>query len=145
MCRGCGYRGHLQKFCRKSNQGLASQQGSVAAPSPQNPSQNQSNFPQRTTPPKTNTPAGTQPTVNRGNNAAGASNSGKRLYEMVVEDQATAPMTRGMIYHRAEPIDILFDSGATHSFVSQEVVDRLSLESKALDDAFVVGLPNGDI
>ena len=79
-----------------------------------------------------------------GQYAGGSTNPGKRLYEMVVEENAVAPLTRGMIYYQAEPIDILFDSGATHSFISQKVVERLSLESVHLDDPFMVGLPNGD-
>lgn len=54
------------------------------------------------------------------------------------------PMTTGTLLIRFEPVRLLFDSGATHSFIVENCVDRLGLVCDLECEPFVVALPNGD-
>ena len=54
------------------------------------------------------------------------------------------PRTEGFIPILTHHVRLLFDSGATHSFIAENCVDRLGLVCDLECEPFVVGLPNGD-
>ena len=60
------------------------------------------------------------------------------------DGDATAPAMKGTIHLHDRPVDVLFDSGASHSFICADVVAELGLVSVPLDDPFIVHLPNGE-
>jgi hypothetical protein len=55
-----------------------------------------------------------------------------------------APVSTGTLFFRSEPVRLLFDSGATHSFIAENCVDRIGLACDLECEPFVVRLPNGD-
>ena len=58
------------------------------------------------------------------------------------EDAFSSPITSGTIHIRDASVRILFDTGATHCFISLECVRRLGLEPTPCS-SFIVGLPDG--
>ena len=56
-------------------------------------------------------------------------------------DALNAPTATGMIWIQSKPVHILFDTGATHSFISSACIDRLQLKYST-SASFVVGLPD---
>ena len=57
-------------------------------------------------------------------------------------EEPNAPTATGTIWIRSELVKILFDTGATHSFIATACVDRLHLIC-SIGIPFVVGLPDG--
>ena len=57
-------------------------------------------------------------------------------------DALDAPTTSGTLWIQSSPVHILFDIGATYSFMSSTCVDRLGLATSE-GVGFVVGLPDG--
>ncbi|MCO5697012.1 retroviral-like aspartic protease family protein, partial [Acinetobacter baumannii] len=57
-------------------------------------------------------------------------------------DEPTAPTATGTILIHGLPVKVLFDTGATHSFISDDCVARLSLATVE-GRPFIVGLPDG--
>jgi hypothetical protein len=51
----------------------------------------------------------------------------------------------GTISIRDHPVNILFDSGATHSFISESLVSKLGLHSCHTKDSFIVATAGGRI
>lgn len=65
------------------------------------------------------------------------------MYEMRVEDPKTSAMT-GTLWIRSQPICILFDSGSTHSFISELYFTRLGLDCAYDCEPFITSLADGD-
>ena len=57
-------------------------------------------------------------------------------------DILNAPTATGMIWIQSKPVHILFDTGATHSFMSSACAHRLQLTYSS-SASFVVRLPDG--
>ena len=81
---------------------------------------------------------------NRGRGTgAGANRSNQtRVFEMRRPDALNAPTTTGTIWIKSKPVHILFDTGATHSYMSSACASRLGLTCTE-GVSFVVGLPDG--
>jgi predicted aspartyl protease len=60
----------------------------------------------------------------------------------VLEGEAVLTCTFSI---RDHPIRILFDSGATHSFISESIVSKLGLHSCHTNDSFIVATVGGRI
>ena len=71
-----------------------------------------------------------------------SSKQGQRLYEMRRSDEPDAPVCQGTLYVRSTAAFLLFDSGATHSFISESCVEELGLECTDSFEPFIVNLPN---
>jgi predicted aspartyl protease len=63
---------------------------------------------------------------------------GKRNFTTLVDVPEGAAVLTGTFSIRDHPVKILFDSGATHSFISESVVGKLGLHSCHTKDSFVV-------
>jgi hypothetical protein len=54
---------------------------------------------------------------------------GKLNFTTLVDVPEGAPVLMGTFSVRGHPVRILFDSGATHSFISESLVSKLGLHS----------------
>jgi hypothetical protein len=64
---------------------------------------------------------------------------------MTHEDvKATSDMVAGMLQMNDYQIHILFDFGATHSFIANKNVTKLSKETKKAEKGFIIGTPLGE-
>ena len=133
-CFFCGKEGHVQTYCPKKRQsGTESHQGSVSY----------GNRPQQKSAGTANTDTQSK-APNKGKAPVASSSQGQRLYEMREADGPNAPIAQGTLYLHTTSVCILFDSGATHSFISENCVNKLGLECNETCEPFVVNLPNGE-
>jgi predicted aspartyl protease len=51
----------------------------------------------------------------------------------------------GTFYINDTPVKILFDSGATHSFISESLLDKLGVKGVQTKSAYKITTPGGDI
>ena len=65
-----------------------------------------------------------------------------RVFELRDADQPDAPTATSTIQIHDLPVRVLFDMGATHSFISDACVDRLSLATVE-GIPYMIGLPDG--
>ena len=79
---------------------------------------------------------------NKGKAPMTSSKQGQRLYEMRRSDEPDAPVCQGTLYVRSTAAFLLFDSGATHSFISESCVEQLRLACTDVCEPFIVNLPN---
>ena len=122
----------MKTFCSKRGNGpIPSRQGSTQQPGRGIGANNRA---------ETNNSA---PQQNKGK-APMTSGQGQRLYEMRKADEPNAPVAQGTLSLHSVSALLLFDSGATHSFISSSCVKELGFRCNALCEPFVVGLPNGD-
>jgi hypothetical protein len=70
---------------------------------------------------------------------------GKLNCTTLVDAPEGARVLTGTFSIRDHPIKILFDSGATHSFISESLVSKLGLHSCHIKDSFVVATVGGRI
>ena len=71
-------------------------------------------------------------------------NNGGRVYVMRKEEAEDAPnVVTGTFPFFTQSVDILFDSGATHSFISAKLVETLGLDPTQKSSLLTVMLPNG--
>jgi hypothetical protein len=56
-----------------------------------------------------------------------------------------APVMMGMFAIRGKPIRVLFDSGATHSFMNGKTLSKVGLNSCNTNDAFTIKKAGGNI
>ncbi|XP_062104046.1 uncharacterized protein LOC133815197 [Humulus lupulus] len=61
------------------------------------------------------------------------------------EAEASNMMVTGQIFISDKICKVLFDYGATHSFVSLEMIDRLGRHSENLKREFVMTLPSREV
>ncbi|KAJ4977612.1 hypothetical protein NE237_008392 [Protea cynaroides] len=67
-----------------------------------------------------------------------------RVYAVTSEDAAASPdVVTGIVPINGIPARVLFDSGATHSFISVSFEKKLNLPLKSLDYKLLVRLPMG--
>jgi predicted aspartyl protease len=50
----------------------------------------------------------------------------------------------GMLQMKDYQMHVLFDSGATHSFIANKNVTKLSKETKRVEKGFIIGTPLGE-
>ena len=81
---------------------------------------------------------------NKGKGPATSQGQNQRLYEMRRSDRPDAPVCQGTLYVHSTTAFLLFDSGATHSFISESCVEMLGLECSDTCEPFIVNLPNGE-
>ena len=61
---------------------------------------------------------------------------------MTQEDvRATSDVVPGMLQMNDYQMHVLFDSGATHSFIVNKNVTKLSKETKRVEKGFIIGTP----
>jgi hypothetical protein len=63
---------------------------------------------------------------------------GQLNFTTLIDVPEGAAMLTGTFSIRDYPVKILFDSGATHSFISESLVSKLGLHSCHTKDSFVV-------
>ena len=61
---------------------------------------------------------------------------------MVVLPEGTPVMT-GTFSIRGHPVKILFDSGATHSFINGRIIGNLGLNFCHIKEAYMIATPRG--
>ena len=120
VCFECGNKGHYSKECRN----------------PKKPAQNH----------------GQNRNGNgngNGKNAAPRGNAAVvkgRLHHINAEEAEEAPdVVLGTFLVNSVPATILFDSGATHSFVTQEFVSKGGLVENLLSNSMVIQIPNSTL
>jgi hypothetical protein len=70
---------------------------------------------------------------------------GKLNFTTLVDIPEGASVLTGTFSIRDHPVRILFNSGATHSFISESLVSKLGLHSCHTNDSFVVATAGGRI
>jgi predicted aspartyl protease len=70
---------------------------------------------------------------------------GKLNFTTLVDVPEGAAVLTGTFSIRDLPVKILFDFGATHSFISESLVSKLGLHSCHTKDSFVVATTGGRI
>ena len=60
------------------------------------------------------------------------------------EAEASPSVVTGQVSSAGFPYTVLFDSGATHSFVAARVIDKLCMPSLVLGRGFQTLIPSGD-
>jgi predicted aspartyl protease len=70
---------------------------------------------------------------------------GKLNFTTMVDIPEGAAVLTGIFSIRGHPIKILFDSGATHSFISEGLVSKLGLRSCHTKESFIVSTAEGRI
>jgi len=68
-----------------------------------------------------------------------------RVFHMTQEDvRAASDVVAGMLHINDYQMHVLFDSGATHSFIANKKVTKLSKETKRVEKGFIIGTPLGE-
>ena len=63
-----------------------------------------------------------------------------RVFHMTQEDvRATSDVVAGMLQMNDYQMHVLFDSGATHSFIANKSVTKLSKETKRVEKDLLLG------
>jgi predicted aspartyl protease len=70
---------------------------------------------------------------------------GKLNFTTMVDIPEEAAVLTGTFSIRDHPVKILFDFGATHSFISESLVCKLGLHSCHTKESFVVSTAGGQI
>jgi len=61
-----------------------------------------------------------------------------------VNVRAASDVVAGMLQMNDYQMHVLFDSGATHSFIANKNVTKLSKETKRVEKEFIIGTPLGE-
>jgi len=68
-----------------------------------------------------------------------------RVFHMTQKDvRAASDVVAGMLQMNDYQMHVLFDSGATHSFIANKNVTKLSKETKKVEKRFIIGTPLGE-
>jgi hypothetical protein len=82
---------------------------------------------------------------NKGKKKIAQARKGRLNFTSVVDIPKGAPVMMGTFSIRGKPIWILFDSGATHSFMNGKTLSKLGLNSCNTNDAFTIKTAGGNI
>ncbi|PKA63350.1 hypothetical protein AXF42_Ash005245 [Apostasia shenzhenica] len=75
---------------------------------------------------------------------SGGRDAQPRIFAITQQEASESPdVITGTLFLQEIPIIVLFDSGASHSFISEEVVQKLFLTTYPLENALPVLLPTG--
>jgi hypothetical protein len=74
-----------------------------------------------------------------------ASPQGRVNFTTLAELPEGAPIMMGTFSIDYKPVIILFDSGATHSFISDKCVARVGLDSCQAKGSYMISTPGGKI
>jgi hypothetical protein len=69
---------------------------------------------------------------------------GKVFHMTQKEVRAKSDVVAGMLQMNDYQMHVLFDSGATHSFIANKNVTKLSKETKRVEKGFIIGTPLGE-
>jgi hypothetical protein len=73
-------------------------------------------------------------------------NASGRVYVLSKQEaDNTGTVITGTLSLQCVPVHVLFDSGASHSFISSSMARKLQLEPNPTPDAFAIGLPTGEV
>jgi len=68
-----------------------------------------------------------------------------RVFHMTQEDvRVASDVVAGMLQMNDYQMHVLFDSSATHSFIANKSVTKLSKETKKVEKRFIIGTPLGE-
>jgi hypothetical protein len=70
---------------------------------------------------------------------------GKQNYTSMVNTPEGASVLTGIFSIRGFSVKVLFDSGATHSFINEKVLSKLGLKSCHMDRPFLITTPGGQV
>jgi hypothetical protein len=70
---------------------------------------------------------------------------GRLNFTTVVDLPAGAPVLTGTFSIRGHPVIILFDSGATHSFINVKTISNLDLKWCHTNQAYMLATPGGKV
>ena len=86
------------------------------------------------------------PTVKKGETGKVDSSTPARVFTLTqAEAEASPSVVTGQLSSDGTPFTVLIDSGATHSFVSDKVIDRLCRPSEYSTSGFGTILPTGEL
>ena len=68
-----------------------------------------------------------------------------RVFHTTQEDvRAASDVVAGMLQMNTYQMHVLFDSGATHSFIANKNVAKLNKGTKIVEKGFIIGTPLGE-
>jgi predicted aspartyl protease len=70
---------------------------------------------------------------------------GRLNFTIVVDLPEGAPVLTGTFSIRGRPVTILFDSGATHSFLNVKTIINLGFNWSQTKQAYVISTPGGKV
>ena len=86
------------------------------------------------------------PQISQGRLEAPTANTNARIFSLTREDVANAStVVTGQINILQHNATVLFDIGATHSYVSRAFAEKLATPPEVLNSQFLTTLPSGDI
>ncbi|XP_021747555.1 uncharacterized protein LOC110713411 [Chenopodium quinoa] len=90
-------------------------------------------------------PQSSGPTTKAGTSSgAGGASKGRVFVMNSRQDESANDVVIGVFFLSSSPVKVFFDSGASHSFISKEVVGSLGLESPELVSLHV-SIPSGEV
>ncbi|XP_074570599.1 uncharacterized protein LOC141827277 [Curcuma longa] len=134
-CFICGVEGHKAQFCPKKFQ----------APS-QQPPQQQMQYQKPPAQLHYMQAALDGPQISQGRLEAPPATTNARVFSMTKEDVANAStVVTGQIFIYSQYATALFDTGATHSFISMLYAKKIEIPLQVLDGKFLTTLPSGEV
>ncbi|XP_074579526.1 uncharacterized protein LOC141836013 [Curcuma longa] len=130
-CYNCGQEGHMAKHCPTKNS-LPTPQPTQYGGKPAQLHQMQA--------------ALDGPHISQGRLEAPSATTNARVFSLTREDVANAStVVTGQICILQQNATVLFDTGATHSFISRAFVEKLAIPPDVLGGQFLTTLPSGEI
>jgi hypothetical protein len=83
--------------------------------------------------------------INKGKKKIAQARKGRLNFTSVGDIPEGAPVMMGTFSIRCKPIRVLFDSGATHSFMNGTTLSKVGLNSCNTNDAFTIKTAGGNI
>jgi hypothetical protein len=83
--------------------------------------------------------------INKGKKKIAQARKGRLNFTSVGDIPEGAPFMMGTFAIRGKPICVLFDSGATHSFMNAKTLSKVGLSSCNTNDAFTIKTAGGNI
>jgi hypothetical protein len=83
--------------------------------------------------------------INKGKKKIAQARKGRISFTSVSDIPEGAPVMMGTFSIRGKPIRVLFDSGATHSFMNAKTLSKVGLNSCNTNDAFTIKTAGGNI